>query len=128
MMKRLRIALAAVMALGIVGMAVPAYAAYDLLPACQDHSGAAACQDTSTNKNTIYGPDGIITKIANIIALIVGVAAVIVIIIAGIQYMLSTGDATKVNNAKNAILYAVVGLVVAVFARTIVVFFVSRLK
>ena len=128
MMKRLRIALAAVMTLGIVGMAVPAYAAFDLLPACQDRGDAAVCSENNPNKNPLYGPDGIITKVANIIALIVGIAAVIIIIVAGIQYMLSTGDSTKVNNAKNAILYAVVGLVVAVFARTIVVYFVGKLK
>lgn len=126
-MKHFRLLLAGLMTLLVFSAAAPALA-YDFVPACKDQPSAAACQDANPTKNPIYGPDGIITKIANIIALIVGVAAVIVIIIAGIQYMLSTGDATKVNNAKNAILYAVAGLVVAVFARTIVVFFVDKLR
>lgn len=129
MIKKLQLLIAGCMTLAIVGFAIPATAAsFDLVPACQDHADAAVCSDANAKKNTIYGPDGIITKIANIIAIIVGIAAVIVIMVAGIQYMLSTGDPTKVNNAKNAIIYAVVGLVVAVFARTIVVFFVSKLK
>lgn len=98
---------------------------------CENNSDATVCQDNgqsqTTSNNSIYGPNGIITKIANILAIIVGVAAVIVIIVAGIQYMLSTGDPTKVNNSKNAIIYAVIGLVVAVLARTLVVFVVGRI-
>jgi hypothetical protein len=103
-------------------------ASFDLLPTCQDNSSATVCQENKPKTNPIYGPNGIITKVANIIAIIIGIAAVIVIIIAGIQYMVSTGDPTKVNNAKNAILYAIVGLIVAVLARALVVFTVSRLK
>ena len=134
-MKRLRLLLAGITALSVIGAAAPAFA-YDLIPAptCENARTSnngnlpAACQDTQSPKNTLYGPDGLITKIANIIAIIVGIAAVIVIIIAGIQYMVSTGDPTKVNNAKNAIIYAVIGIAVAVFARTLVVFFIGRLK
>ena len=115
------------MTLAIIGAAAPAFA-YDFVPACKDHADSAICPDVNPTTNPIYGPKGIITKVANIIAIIVGIAAVIIIIIAGIQYMTSTGDPTKVNNAKNAILFAVIGLVVAVLARTLVVFFVSKLK
>lgn len=94
-------------------------------------SDSTVCQDgqtsQSTSDNSIYGPNGIITKVANIVAIIAGVAAVIIIIIAGMQYMLSTGDPTKVNNAKNAILYAVVGLLVVIVARALVLLVIGRL-
>ncbi len=79
------------------------------------------------NGNRIYGPNGTLTKVANILALVVGVAAVIVIIIAGFQYVLSSGDSAKVNTAKNMIIYAIGGLLVTVFARAIIIFVVSRL-
>lgn len=101
--------------------------------ACEsgETSQSTVCQDKDssqdTSDNSIYGPNGIITKIANIIAIIAGIAAVIVIIVAGIQYMLSTGDPTKVNNAKNAILYALVGLVVIIVARALVVLVIGKL-
>ncbi len=94
-------------------------------------SSSSVCQDRETSQdpgdNTIYGPDGIITKIANIIAIIAGIAATIIIVIAGIQFMVSTGDPGKVSSARNAILYAVIGLVVIVLARTLVVFVVGKL-
>ncbi len=110
----------------------PAFAAdLNLIPACKDNSTAAVCKDIdqqqTQNSNSIYGPKGIIARIANILAIVVGIAAVIVIMIAGIQYMLASGDAAKVGRAKDAILYAVIGLVVTVLARTIVVFVISRI-
>lgn len=95
---------------------------------CKDNPDATACKDSKDGKNPIYGPDGIIATVVNILTLIIGIAAVIVIIIAGIQYMLSTGDPTKVNNSKNAILYAVAGLVIAAMAQIIVRFIISRLS
>lgn len=128
MMKRLQLLLASVIGVSVIALAAGPVFAFDLIPACNDNSSATVCTDSKANTNPLYGPKGIITKIANIIAMIVGIAAVIVIIIAGIQYMVSTGDPTKVNNAKNAIIYAIVGLVVAVLARTLVVFFVSKLR
>ncbi len=106
---------------------------FDFFKPCETTDrNATVCTDkdqaqTETN-NSIYGPNGIITKIANIVAIIVGVAAVIVIVIAGIQYMLSTGDPSKVSRAKDAIIYAVIGLVVVVLARTLVVFIIGKLK
>lgn len=107
-------------------------AGFDMFKSCDKVGGeATVCKDAKKKQdskdNSIYGPNGIITKIVNILAVIIGVTAVIIIIVAGIQYMLSTGDATKVNNAKNTILYAVVGLVVALLARTIVLFIIDGL-
>jgi len=47
---------------------------------------------------------------------VAGVIAVIVIIVAGFMYVTSGGDAAKVVKAKNAILYAVIGLVIIILA------------
>jgi hypothetical protein len=129
MIRHFKLVLATFMMLGMLAFAsMPALAAdFDLIPACTDNSSATACSENNPSRNTIYGPNGIITKVANILAIIVGIAAVIVIIVAGIQYMVSTGDPTKVNNAKNAIIYAIVGLVVAVLARTLVIFIIGKL-
>jgi hypothetical protein len=49
-----------------------------------------------------------------------GVFAVVVIIIAGWQYVTSGGEAAKIQGAKNALIYAVVGLVVIASASIII--------
>lgn len=47
------------------------------------------------------------------------VIAVIVIIIAGIQFILSQGEPNKVATARNSIIYALIGLVICIFAGAI---------
>jgi hypothetical protein len=51
---------------------------------------------------------------------ILGGIAVIMIVIGGIRYTLSNGDAGQTKSAKNTIMYSVIGLVVAMFASGIV--------
>ena len=54
--------------------------------------------------------------------------SVIMLIYGGIQYVLSTGDSGKVTNAKNTILYAVVGLIVAILSYAIVNFVLTSIN
>lgn len=63
-----------------------------------------------------------IQDIVNVLLFVLGAIAVIVIVISGIKYATSDGDSGKVTSAKNTILYAVVGLVVAILAYAIVNF------
>ena len=58
---------------------------------------------------------------------IAGVIAVIVIAISGFRYVVSQGDPTNTAKAKNAIIYALIGLAVCVSAVTIVNFVGGRL-
>jgi hypothetical protein len=64
----------------------------------------------------------IINNTINILLFIVGAAAVIMLIIGGIRYILSSGDQTAVAAAKNTILYAIIGVIVAMLAYAIVNF------
>lgn len=77
--------------------------------------------------NPLTGNDGLLTRVANIFALITGVAAVVVIIIGGFEYVRSSGDSAKINKAKDTILFAVIGLIVVLIARSIVALVVSKL-
>jgi hypothetical protein len=79
------------------------------------------------NPKPITGPNGIINNIANILAFITGVVAVIMIMVGGFQYIQSSGDSAKINKAKNTILFAVIGLVVVVVARSLIVFVLTLL-
>lgn len=55
-----------------------------------------------------------------------GIVAVIVIVIGGIRYTTSNGDANQIKSAKNTILYAVVGLVVIIMAAAITQFVIRN--
>jgi len=68
----------------------------------------------------VDGSQGVITKAVNIMLYIIGIISVIVIIYAGIKYAISAGDTDKVTRAKNTLIYAIVGLIVAVFAYAII--------
>lgn len=70
--------------------------------------------DSSDNVNNI------IRTVINIASLVVGVAAIIMIIIGGLKYVTSGGDSSSISSAKNTILYAIVGLVVAAMAQVLV--------
>lgn len=90
-------------------------------------------KEQTTKSNSIYGPNGILTKIVRIVSILVGIAAVIMIIVGGLKYALSggyrgnsSGAGNKVVAAQNTIIYAVVGLVVALLAQAIVIFVLSK--
>ena len=67
----------------------------------------------------------IISAVLNILSLVAGVIAVIMIIIAGTKFITSQGDAGKVASARSTAIYAIIGLVIVALSQTIV-FFVLR--
>lgn len=71
------------------------------------------------NKNNLMST---INTVINVIIGVVGFIAVAVIILGGISFITSQGDAAKVTKARNTILYGVVGLIVAILAFAIVNF------
>ena len=66
---------------------------------------------------------GIINGVVGILALV----CVVVVIIGGVNYMTSSGDAGKVKKAKDTILYGIIGLVVCVLAFAIVNFVIANI-
>lgn len=65
--------------------------------------------------------------IINAIIAVLGIVAVLVIILGGVQYMTSSGDSAKVKKAKDTILYGVIGLVICVLAFAIVNFVIMNI-
>lgn len=116
-MKKIKLALLPLLA--IVGMvlvpAVPVYAQ----PASEIIKGVDAAGDDGVTIETR------IQTIVNILLFVLGAIAVIMIIIGGIRYTTSNGDSSAITSAKNTILYAVVGLVVAILAFAIVNFVIN---
>ncbi len=75
----------------------------------------------------LFGDSGVFKQVTNTILYIVGIIAVIMLIIGGIKYVVSGGDSKKVTDAKNTVLYAIIGLVICFLAFAIVNFVISSL-
>lgn len=121
MKKILRIVLPMlIMVLAVVVLASSSVSALTL----QEGAEAARCDGCPAD---LFGDNGVFKKITNTILYIVGIIAVIMLIIGGIRYVTSGGDAKKVTDAKNTVLYAIIGLVIAFLAFAIVNFVISAL-
>ena len=68
-----------------------------------------------------------VTAIINAVIAALSIVCVIVIIIGGINYMTSVGDAGKVEKGKKTILYGVVGLIICALAFAIVNFVIKSI-
>lgn len=90
------------------------------------NSGANCAQGDQTPTN-LFGAGGIFQTITNVLLFIIGAVSVIMLIIGGIRYTVSGGDSAAVTSAKNTILYAVVGIIVALLAYAIVNFVLGSL-
>lgn len=70
--------------------------------------------------DSVSGSNGIFKTVVNVMLFIIGAISVIMLIYGGIRYTTSGGNANSVTAAKNTIMYAIIGLVVAIFAYAIV--------
>lgn len=100
--------------------ASPAAFAFDR--SIQDGAEAARGNDQAVD---LFGASGIFTTITNVLLFIVGAISVIMIVIGGLRYVLSGGNSSNITAAKNTILYAIVGLVIAILAYAIINFVIG---
>lgn len=114
----------AVVAAGVVGIASPVSAADNKLVMCPDGKSYAASFDQCNNAGAAEKRSlmGTLQIVINVILAVLAFVTVAMIIIGGINYSTSQGDAAKVKKAKDTILYGIVGLVVALLAFAIVNF------
>lgn len=75
----------------------------------------------------LFGQQGIFTSISNTILYIVGIVSVIMLIFGGLRYIISGGDSKKVTDAKNTILYAIIGLIISILSYAIVNFVLNSI-
>lgn len=66
--------------------------------------------------------EGLFKQVTNTLLYIIGGVSVIMIVFGGFRYVISNGDSNQVTSAKNTILYAVIGLIVALVAYALVNF------
>ncbi|KKW02978.1 MAG: hypothetical protein UY35_C0009G0021 [Candidatus Saccharibacteria bacterium GW2011_GWC2_48_9] len=123
------LALAAVLTLGLGSIlaATPASAsASDCDVDSLSISGGAQCAQGNDQPADLFGQEGIFKTVTDVLLFLIGAIAVIMLIIGGIRYTTSNGDQGAVTSAKNTILYAIVGIVVAVLAYAVIGFVTSQ--
>lgn len=83
-------------------------------------------QPDDTKNIPRLGADDLFANGLNLIYFVAGIVAVIVIVAAGFMYATSGGNAANITKAKNALMYAVIGLVVVALAFVITQFVIGR--
>ncbi len=102
-------------------------------PFCQrEGAGTAYCQNQSNGdggpNNEFSGSDGVLYTVTDVITAIALAAAIIVIFIAAIMYVVSNGEPAKANRARAAIIYAMIGLASSMIVREVVPFVLNRIS
>ncbi|MDQ3123970.1 MAG: pilin [bacterium] len=91
--------------------------------ACEGLSKAGrGCSSTRADRTV----EGLVKTVINILSWVVGIAAVIMVIVGGLKYIASNGDSNGISSAKNTIIYALIGLVIAALAQFIVRFVLAK--
>jgi hypothetical protein len=120
-MKSLKlIAIGAALFIGAAAV-VPAGAVVAQSPAEQMQTGVDSIGGQDSPK-----ADSMIKTAVNTFLFVIGAVAVFIIILGGFKYVTSNGDAAAVKSAKDTVLYAVIGLIVAITAYAIVNFVIDR--
>lgn len=113
----------AIVAIGVFANVAPA-------SACSGaeciNDGKADAGDSTTE--SLDGANGPITAVVNTMLFIVGVGSVIMIIYSGIRYIFSGGNSGQITSAKNTLIYAIIGLAIAILAYAIVNFVIDNVK
>ena len=91
-------------------------------------SKIAAGADNTGIKGGSTDLTGMIQAVINTMLFLIGIAAVIAIIISGFMYITSAGDPGKIKKAKDTLLYAVIGIVVAILSYAIVKWVIDSIK
>lgn len=112
--------------LAAIGVMTPAsvHAAGVFDEACKNSKSVVCQQKNGADKKI----NSFVEDLVRILFFAIGIIAVIMIIIGGIKYVTSNGDAGQVTSAKNTVLYSVVGLVVALLAYAIVNFVIQQFR
>lgn len=104
-----------------------------LVPASAFACGTAGGSSTGQVERSVSNQTGIndcngtgvttvIRAAVDVLSIIIGAAAIIMILVSGLRYVTSGGDSNKVSNAKTTLIYALVGIAIAALAQTLVHF------
>ena len=117
----------AIMTCAVFGASVLSTASLPGSASAQVSEGINTATTSEMKGKSIDGKDGLIKTVVNVLLWAVGILSVIMIIFSGFRYITSAGDASKTKSAQSALIYSVVGLIVAIMAYAIVNMVINRL-
>lgn len=68
----------------------------------------------------------LMTVVLNILSIVAGFIAVVMVIVSGIKFMTAAGDASQISSARQSLIYALVGIIVVAFSQFIVHFVIGK--
>jgi hypothetical protein len=90
-------------------------------PADEVCAGIATASGTGCNgSNTTL--NNVVANGVNILSVVIGITAVVMIMVAGFKYVTAGGDSSQLGSAKNTLIYAIIGLVIVGLSQSIVHF------
>jgi hypothetical protein len=90
--------------------------------ACDGLSPNQTGGDCTSAPDNAPAVDSVLSDALDFLSLVAGGIAVLMMIIAGVKFATSQGDSGKVTSAKNTVVYAIIGLLIAALAQTIIYF------
>lgn len=84
-------------------------------------------QPSETGTGGLVGPNGILTNLTQVIARLTGAISVVMVLYGAFRFITSGGDSNAVKAGRETIIYALVGLVIAISAQGIVTFILEQL-
>lgn len=130
MVKSIKIMLAGLLVAPMLALGMSAAIPSSQFAAAADDltiTGGANAAKTNDQADTLFGDDGVFKLITNAALFLIGAISVLMLIYGGIRYTISGGDSAAVTAAKNTIMYAIIGIIVALLAYAIVNFVLSAL-
>jgi hypothetical protein len=124
-MKKLIISIMTVLSISL-GVSAVAFAAGPTDSAKADVCNSITTQTGGTCAGGAADINRIVRAALQILTWVAGIAAIIMVIVAGLKYITSGGDSSSVASAKNSLIYAIVGLIIVALAQFIVRFFLSK--
>jgi hypothetical protein len=113
------------LAVALIAIALVSFIGHQVAGSSGGRPGVSNIDVSSLPKTT--AGDSTIKTVLTIVFSIVGALSLLFITIGGFRYVLSQGDPQAVGKAKGTILYALIGLIVAITAVAIVTFVVGRI-
>lgn len=133
MLQKLKISILSFFALFMFSIPLVATGGVAVAATVNDCLAQGSNLDLKTNDCTNKSTEGagvsltdFIAKALNVLSVVVGAIAVVMVIVGGFRYTTSGGKEEGVKGAKNSILYALIGLIIVALAQVIVRFVLNK--
>jgi len=103
----------------------------DCIPSPDNNNCNYGLDNAGLKAGTLFGQADIPTVIANVIQIIMGLSAtvmLVVILYAGFSYLISRGDSTKTKKSLDLIKSAAIGIIIIVTAYSLSQFIINNIK